>query len=87
MTGNNENKQYTSSHSVYIKLRYKSSDKMQLLAIRFENIHSPKLNIYYTHISIMRYTLHRLFQDGVCDNGYNKILPVDFINFSNKSLH
>ena len=47
--GNKENKQNASSLSVYITLRHKCNDKIQLLAIRFENFHSPILNIYHTH--------------------------------------
>jgi len=46
MIGNNENKKNTSSFAVYIKLQHISYDKMQLLAICFDNIPSK----YYAFI-------------------------------------
>ena len=49
MVGNSENKRNTSSLSVYIKLRQKCNDKLQLLTICFDNITSTTLRIFRTH--------------------------------------
>jgi len=49
MIGSTENKQNTSSLSVYSKLQQKSNDKIQLLALRFSNRTSSILCIYHTH--------------------------------------
>jgi len=88
MIGSTENKQNSSSLSVYIKLQQKSYDKMQVLAICFDNIPSSTLGIYYTQkTSITIYKLIRLFPNSLCNNGYNIILPVDCITLNNKILH